>query len=83
MNFQDDFPSIPFVDFRNKFVLVFDLASMQVAAENCPCSKLTGESLRPQLNFTSSLDHITELIVLVEIMPSIANDKFDVAGKKF
>ena len=29
MNFQDDIPSIPYFDFKDHYLLVFDLASMQ------------------------------------------------------
>ena len=35
MNFQDDIPSIPIDDFKDHYVLVFDLTSMQDATENC------------------------------------------------
>ena len=35
MNFQDDIPSIPVDDFKDHYVLVFDLTSMQDATENC------------------------------------------------
>ena len=35
MNFQDDLPSIPFDDFKDHYVLVFDLTSMQDATEKC------------------------------------------------
>ena len=35
MNLQDDIPSIPFDDFKDRYVLVFDLTSMQDATENC------------------------------------------------
>ena len=34
MNFQDDIPSIPIDDFKDHYVLVFDLTSMQDATEN-------------------------------------------------
>ena len=34
MNFQDDIPSIPIGVFKNHYVLVFALTSMQVATEN-------------------------------------------------
>ena len=33
VNFQDDFPSIPVHDFKNHYVLVFDLTSMQDLTE--------------------------------------------------
>ena len=35
MNFQDDIPSIPIENFKDHYVLVFDLTSMQDATENC------------------------------------------------
>ena len=35
MNFQDDMPSIPIDNFRDHYVLGFDLTSMQNTTENC------------------------------------------------
>ena len=81
MNFQDDMPSIPIDNFKDLFVLVFDLNSMQDAAENCHYPELVGEPLRLELNFTFPLEHVTELIVLGERMSSVAVDKFGVVGK--
>ena len=34
MNFQDDIPSVPIDNFKDHYVLVFDLTSMQDATEN-------------------------------------------------
>ena len=81
MNFQDDIPSIPIDDFKDHYVLVFDLTSMQDATENCHYPELVGEPLTLELNFTNPLQNNTELILLVERMSSIAVDKFGVAGK--
>ena len=81
MNFQDDIPSIPIDDFKDHYVLVFDLTSMQDAAENCHYPELVGEPLRLELNFTNPLENVTELIVLGERMSSVAVDKFGVVGK--
>ena len=81
MNFQDDIPSIPIDDFKDRYVLVFDLTSMQDATENCHYPELVGEPLRLELNFTNPLENVTELIVLGELMSSVAVDKFDVVGK--
>ena len=81
MNFQDDIPSIPIDNFKDHYVLVFDLTSMQDATENCHYPELVGELLRLELNFTFSLEHVTELIVLGERMSSVAVDKFGVVGK--
>ena len=81
MNFQDVFPSIPIDDFKDHYVLVFDLTSMQDATENCHYPELVGEPLRLELNFTNPLENVTELIVLGERMSSVAVDKFGVVRK--
>ena len=46
MNSQDDIPSIPIDDFKEHYVLVFDLTSIQDATEKCNFSELVGEPLR-------------------------------------
>ena len=81
MNFQDDIPSIPIVNFKDHHVLIFDLTSMQDATEKCHYPELVGEPLRLELNFTFLLEHVTELIVLGERLSSVAVDKFGVVGK--
>ena len=81
MNFQDDIPSIPIDDFKDHYVQVLDLTSMQGATENCQYPKLVGEPLRLELNFTNPLENVTEFIVLGERMSSVAVDKFGVVGK--
>ena len=80
-NFQDDIPSIPIDDFKDHYVLVFDLTSMQDATDNCHYPDFVGEPLRLELNFTQPLENVTELIVLGERMSSVAVDKFGVVGK--
>ena len=81
MYFQDDIPAIPIDDFKDHYVLVFDLTSMQDATENCHYPELVAEPLRLELNFTDPLENVTELIVLGERMSSVAVDKFGVVGK--
>ena len=81
MNFQDVIPSIPIDDFKDHFVLVFDLTSMQGATENCHYPELVGEPLRLELNFTNILENVTELFVLGERTSWVAVDKFGVVGK--
>ena len=81
MNFQDDISSIPIDNFKDHYVLVFDLTSMQDATENCHYTELVGESLKLELNFTFPLEHVTELIVMGERMSSVAVNKFGVVGK--
>ena len=46
MNFRDNFPPIPVDNFKDHYVLVFDLTSMQDATEHCQYPELTGEPLR-------------------------------------
>ena len=81
MNFQDDIPSIPIDDFKDHYVLVSDLTSMQGATENCHYPELVGEPLRLELNFTNLLENVAELIVLGERRSPVAVDKFGVVGK--
>ena len=81
MNFQDDIPSILIDNFKDHYVLVFDLTSMQDVTENCHYPELVGEPLRLELNFTFPLENVTELIVLGERLSSVAVDKFGVVGK--
>ena len=81
MNFQDDIPSIPIDDFRDHYVLVFDLTSMQDATEKCLYPELVEEALRLELNFTNPLENVTEPIVLGERLSLVAVDKFGVVGK--
>ena len=45
-NFQDDTPSSPSDNFKNHYVLVFVLTSMQDATEDCHYPELVGEPLR-------------------------------------
>ena len=81
MNFQNGIPLIPIDNFKDHYILVFDLTSMQDATESCHYPELVGESLRLKLNFTFPLEHVTELIVLGERMSSAAFDKIGVVGK--
>ena len=66
MNFQDDTPSNLIGSFQDNYVLVFDLTSMQGATEHCHYPELVGEPLRLELNFSTILEHVTEIIVLGE-----------------
>ena len=81
MNFQDDFPSIPVDSFKDLYVLVFDMTSMQDATEHCHYPDLISEPLRLELDFNSPLEYVTEVIVLGGHMSSVAVDKFGVVGK--
>ena len=81
MNFQDNIPSISVENFKNHYVLVFDLTSMQDVTERCHYLELIGEPLRLELYFSLPLENVTGVIVLGERMSSVAIDKFGVLGK--
>ena len=81
MNFQHDIPSIPVCNIKDHHVLVFDLTSMQDTTEHCQYPELIGEPLRLELYFVSSVENVTEVFVLDELMSSVAIDKFGVLGK--
>ena len=81
MNFQDNNPSIPVDNFKDHYVLVLDLTSIQDATEHCHYPELIGEPRRLELYFSSPLENVTEVIVLGECMSSVAVDKFGVVGK--
>ena len=81
MNFQDDVPSIPIDNFKDHYVLMFDLTSMPDATENCKYLKLVGESLRRELNVTLLLKHYWSHCI-GERMSSVAVDKFGLVENK-
>ena len=81
MNFEEDVPSIPIDNFKDHYVLVFDLISMQKATEHCHYPELVGKPLRLELYFSSPLVNVTEVIVLGERMSSVAVDKVGVVEK--
>ena len=81
MSFQDNIPAIPIDIFKDQYVLVIDLASMQDATENFLYPELVPDPLRLELIFTFPLEHVAELIVLGERLTSVAVDKYGVVGK--
>ena len=80
LNFQDVILSIASDNFKIHHGLPLDLTSIQNATENFHFPELVGEPLRLELNFTSPLEQVTELIVLGERLSSVAVDKFGLAG---
>ena len=78
MIFQNEILSID--NFKDPYVLVFDLTSVENGTERCHYTEMVGEPLRLELNFDSALEHITEVIVMAERMSSVAFDNFGVIG---
>ena len=64
INSQGDILSITIDNFRDHYVKVFDLTSVQDATEKCGYPELFGEPFRLGLKFTFLLEYVTELIVL-------------------
>ena len=81
MNFQDDIPQIAIDNFKDDYVLVFDLVSLQDATEKCHYPELVVEPLRLELSFNFPLAHVTDLILLEERKLPVAVDKFVVVDK--
>ena len=81
MNFQDDIPSIPIDNLKDRYVLVFGLTSMQDASEICHYPELVAEPLRLDLYFSFPVIESTKLIVLGKRMSSDAVDKIGTVGK--
>ena len=81
MNFQDNITSVPIDNFKDHYVPVFDLTSMQVDAENCHYPEIVGEPLRLELKFAFPLEQVVEIILLRERKSSVAVDKILVVGK--
>ena len=71
MNFQDDISSIPFDNFKDHYVLVIDLHSMQDATEHSHYPELILEPLRLELYFSSPIKIVREVILLRERMSSV------------
>ena len=72
---------MPVDNFKDQYVLVFDLTFMQDATEHCHYPELIGEPLRLELYFIVPLENVTEVIVSGERMSTVAVDKFGVARK--
>ena len=71
MHFIEDFPALPMEDFQNHYILVFDLTSLQDAAEQLHYPELSGESLRLEMLFQFPLEQVTE-----QRLSNIQIDKF-------
>ena len=67
MKLQDDIPSFPVDSFKDHYVLVFDLISMQDATEHCHYPKLIGEGLRLELYLSSTLENVKKSMYWVNV----------------
>ena len=53
IQFNEDFPALPMEDFQNHHTHVFDLTSLQDAAEQLHYPELSGQSLRLEVFFSN------------------------------
>ena len=81
MKYNDETPSIPFDKYKDHYMLVFDLTSLQDAADHIYYPELVGESLRLELYFEKPLEQVTEIIVLGERLSTVKIDRFGVVTK--
>ena len=66
-NFQDDIPSILVDNFKDHYVLVFDMTSVQDATEHCDYAELIGGPLILELYFSSPLENVKESLYWVNV----------------
>ena len=81
MQFNKDFPALPMEDFQNHSILVFDLTSLQDAAEQLHYPELSRESLKLGIFFQLLLEQLTEVIVLGERLSNVQIDNFGTVAK--
>lgn len=75
MKFNDETPCIPFEDFQDHFILVFDLTSLQDAGDQIYYPETIGSSLRLELYFNHAPSKPVEVILLGERLSTIYIDR--------
>ena len=78
--FQDVNPLFPIENFKDHYVLMFDLTLKQHATENCHYRELVGKPLRPEHFFNFPLEHVTKPIVFPQRNSTLAVDKLGIVG---
>ena len=62
MVFKNDIPSVPFDTWKDSFVRLFDLNSMQDATERFGYRELVEIAVLLDIKFTFPLEHLAELL---------------------
>ena len=75
MHFNENFSSLPMHDFQNHYIFVFELTSLQDAADYLHYDELCGESLRLEIFLQFALKRVTKLVVLGERLSKVQNDR--------
>ena len=81
MNFNEEIPALPYDKYKDHYILVFDLTSLQDATEHIHYPELTGESIRLEMFFKTPLFYVTEVIVLGERLSTVRIDQFGAVAK--
>ena len=81
MQLSEDFPALPMENFQIHYILVFDLTSLQVAAEQLHYPELSGERFRLEMFFQFPLEQVTEVIVVGKRLSNVQIDKFGTVVK--
>ena len=79
--FNKCFQAFPMEDFKNHFNLVFDLTSLQDAAEQLLYPQLSGKSLRLEIFFQIPLEQVTEVTTSRERLLKVQIDNFGTVAK--
>ena len=75
LKFDEDGPGVPFSDYHNHYVLVFDLTSTQESNVHMFYPDVVGAGLRLELYFSRNLINTVEVIVLGERLSTVFIDK--------
>jgi len=71
LHFQHDGPDVDLEDYKDHFVMVFDLTSTQQSNNEVYYPELTASQLRIELNFAEPLEKAVEVLVLGEILTTV------------
>ena len=75
LKFEEDGPNIPFDNYMDHYVLVFDLTSTQESNVQMYYPDIVGAGLRLEMYFAENLRHTIEVIVLGERLSTVYIDK--------
>lgn len=81
MKLNEETPTLPFTDYDNHFIMVFDLTSLQDAGDQIYYPEVIGGSLRLELYFDKALEKATEIIVEGERLSTIHIDRTGTVAK--
>ena len=81
LNFNEEILALPNKLFQNRYVLLFDLTSLQDAGENVGYPELSGDIIRWEIFFELLLGCVTELFVIGVRMSNVKINQFGTVVK--